>query len=366
MRLTFPRLGDAHLLAKPFFQELGIELVVPQANTQESLARGAAISPEEMCLPFKLMMGNLLDAGALGADTVLMPATMGPCRLGEYAELLKTLLDAQGLTFDWILLDSPQAVGFPEVLKRFAKMVGAGGKPFPFILRRGITLYGLNHRLESFLKRARALSGTERDDHKGRIKQLVSACRGSLESAESLSELDLVLRSFEHQLDVVSSDPAKRPLRILVTGEIFSNIEPFANHHLEELLMDLEVSFEMPVTIGWWLDRTIVNPLRLFTEERKENPYMPYEIGGYARDTVGAGWRSRGRGFDGVIQLLPAGCMPEIVAKSVFSRMSRDEDLKVLSVIFDEMGGEAGYITRVEAFVDLLERSRTAAAGFAG
>ena len=61
-----------------------------------------------------------------------------------------------------------------------------------------------------------------------------------------------------------------------------------------------------------------------------------------------------------MIQLFPVGCMPEIVSKAVFSRMMKERELSVLTVIYDEMGGEAGYITRIEAFTDMLIRRKKA------
>ena len=87
---------------------------------------------------------------------------------------------------------------------------------------------------------------------------------------------------------------------------------------------------------------------------------MPYAIGGYAKETVEEGVICSRKGYDGVIQVFPVGCMPEIVAKAVFSKMMKEKKLSVLTVIYDEMGGEAGYITRVEAFVDMLERRNKA------
>ncbi|MDD2373029.1 MAG: hypothetical protein PHF03_05570, partial [Syntrophomonadaceae bacterium] len=86
--------------------------------------------------------------------------------------------------------------------------------------------------------------------------------------------------------------------------------------------------------------------------------YMPHCIGGYAKETVREAIRYQKGGYDGIIHLLPVGCMPEIVAKSVFDGLGRDEGLPVLTILFDEMWGEAGYITRIEAFVDLLIRRR--------
>jgi predicted nucleotide-binding protein (sugar kinase/HSP70/actin superfamily) len=52
------------------------------------------------------------------------------------------------------------------------------------------------------------------------------------------------------------------------------------------------------------------------------------------------------------------GCMPEIVSKSILPTISKDLDFPVMSLVVDDMTGEAGYITRIEAFIDLLERRR--------
>lgn len=48
--------------------------------------------------------------------------------------------------------------------------------------------------------------------------------------------------------------------------------------------------------------------------------------------------------------------MPEITARSVLSRVSRDLALPILSLSLDEQTGKAGTITRLEAFVDFLAR----------
>lgn len=87
-------------------------------------------------------------------------------------------------------------------------------------------------------------------------------------------------------------------------------------------------------------------------------PYLETLVGGHGRETVGSTIYYANRGFDGVIQLLPLNCMPEIVAKSIISTVSKDLDFPIMTLVLDEMTGEAGLITRIEAFVDLLERRR--------
>ena len=50
--------------------------------------------------------------------------------------------------------------------------------------------------------------------------------------------------------------------------------------------------------------------------------------------------------------------MPEIVASSILPRVQNDYHIPIMTLIMDELTGYAGVQTRLEAFVDLLERSR--------
>jgi predicted nucleotide-binding protein (sugar kinase/HSP70/actin superfamily) len=361
MKVTFPHIGDAHLIGRIFFHEIGVETVTPPANSLRGLETGSGISPDEICIPFKLMIANLMEAHRMGADTVIMPATMGPCRLGEYGELLKSILDRRGYPFRWILLDSVNAIGKKELLRRLASVVSDSDKRMPEILGALYGTYRIVKKLELLEQRARILAGYE--VLKGSCKREVSACRKELEAAGGIKAALSIIHDHLGRLEKLPVDYAREPLYLLLTGEIFSMIEPFANHHIEEMLMDLGVSFEKRVTLGWWIDRTVVDPFQLKALFAPKNPYMPYEIGGYAKDTVAEGILCGRKGYDGVIQVFPAGCMPEIVAKAVFSRMMKERKLAILTVIYDEMGGEAGYITRVEAFIDMLGRRKKAAAG---
>lgn len=358
MKITFPHIGDAHLIGRIFFTEIGVEVVTPPANSMKGLEKGSEISPDEICIPFKLMIDNLMEAYRMGADTAVMPATMGPCRLGEYGELLKSILDKRGYPFHWILLDSTQAIGKKEMLKRLGYLVSDSGKRKTEILRALYGTYRILKTLELLDQRAHILAAYE--IQKGACKREVAACRKELARAGSVEDALHIVRKYLFFLENVQVDHSRRPLHILLTGEIFSMIEPFANHHMEELLMDMGVSFEKRVTLGWWIRNTILNPLQLRTLPIRKNRYLPYAIGGYAKETVEDGVLCSKKGYDGVIQVFPVGCMPEIVAKAVFSKMMKDHDLSILTVIYDEMGGEAGYITRIEAFIDMLERRKRA------
>ena len=358
MKITFPHMGDAHLYGRILFSELGIEIVTPPANTLNGLEKGSEMSPDEICIPFKLMLANLMEAHRLGADTVIMPATMGPCRLGEYAELLKSILDKRGYIFQWILLDAASAIGKKELLRRLRFIVSDSPKRMPEILQALRGTFKIIKNLELLEQRAHMMAGYETEQ--GACKKELSACRRELTEAGGIESALNILRRHLRNLENIPLDFNRQPLELLVAGEIFSMIEPFANHHIEDLLMDMGVSFQKKVTIGWWFNNLFSEMLHYKQIFGEKNDYMPYAIGGYAQATVEEGIQCIRNGFDGIIQIFPVGCMPEIVAKAVFSKMMREESLSILTVIYDEMGGEAGYITRIEAFVDMLERRRKA------
>lgn len=356
MKITFPHLGDAHLIGRIFFNEIGIEIITPPMNSLKGLEEGSANSPDEICLPFKFMVSNLMEAYRMGADTVIMPATMGPCRLGEYGELLKSVLDKKGFPLRWIIIDSSKAIGKKELLNRLAQTVQDSPMSKLQILNALRSTYKLINKLEELDNKAFRLCGYETKE--GDCKRIINQCRRKLSDANSINHGLNIIKHYDYFLDRVPVDRKKQPLNILLTGEIYSLIEPFASHRVAEMLMDMGVSFQKRITLGWWIKYTLLNPFELRPGAVRKNKYLPYHIGGYAKETVEEGLLCNEKNFDGVIQIFPVGCMPEIVAKAVLATISKELDIKVLNVIFDEMGGEAGYITRIEAFVDMLDRKK--------
>ena len=50
--------------------------------------------------------------------------------------------------------------------------------------------------------------------------------------------------------------------------------------------------------------------------------------------------------------------MPEIVTQNIFPKMRENCEIPILTLIMDEQTGKAGYITRLEAFTDLMRRRK--------
>lgn len=354
--ITFPHIGPVYLTAALLLKELGIPAAVPPVNSPETLERGKSVAPEEMCLPFKFMAGNLIQAYEKGARSVIMPATAGPCRLGEYGELLKRILDEAGYEMEWHLLDAPGVIGIRRWLARL-KEAGrertVRGPRILLICARAVRLMRQIDSLEAEIKRRAAYM-----KEPGRCVGLLRSLRKALSDQEHMAGAFSAVRDYKKRFRKMPQEPGRQPVKILVTGEIYTSIETAANQGLEEQLMLMGCEVRRPVTLSWWLRHTIREGIG--AGAKRGSRYLPYCVGGYARETIRDMERSR---EDGIIKIMPAGCMPEIVAKAASSAMEEEQGIKVLHLIFDEMRSTAGYETRIEAFVDMLERRKCVLSG---
>ena len=108
MKATFPHMGRMDIFIKGIAKALGMEAVVPPTSSKRALDLGVKYAPEFVCLPFKLMLGNLIEALEKGADTILLVSDRGPCRLGLYGLPLQIILKNLGYKFQWLALNNPR------------------------------------------------------------------------------------------------------------------------------------------------------------------------------------------------------------------------------------------------------------------
>ncbi|MGE5627747.1 MAG: 2-hydroxyglutaryl-CoA dehydratase [Solirubrobacterales bacterium] len=358
MIVTFPHLGSSYLAVKSILDSLEIPYIIPDLNCKTSMDTGLEASPEEICLPFKLMLGNLINAAEKGADTVIIPGSCGPCRFGEYCELLQDLLLRKGFNLDFIVIDNPSEIGKKEFISRFSKITKASNKSKLEKINAAFKGYKIIKLIENLDSKAKYLCGYE--INQGECLDIIRKCKVNALNSKSADEMIIILNKYNNMLKNIKMDKNKNPLKIAIIGEIYTIIEPYSNMNIEEKLMKHGVSVIRRITPGWWLKDTILSPLGLNSLKinRAAEKYIPYAVGGYSRECIGETVLASKDGCDGAIQIFPMGCMPEIVSKSVLPTVSRDLKIPVMSLIMDEISGEAGYNTRIEAFIDLLERRK--------
>jgi len=282
-------------------------------------------------------LGNYIQSIEQGADTVVITGSCGPCRFGEYCEMPMRLLKRLGYDVDFIVLDVPSDIGMNEFLKRIGKIAEKSSKSRIdkfMALRNALRVTNLIDEIEGM---AHETSGYEKN--KGECARLLKKCKKEIMECQNPKEMIDKLVYYRERLKNVERDEGKKPIKVAIIGEIYTIIEPFSNLYIEDKLMEYGVSSKRKLTPSWWVKNTLLSPTKLNSLDIKAV-------------------LAQREGFDGAIQIFPMGCMPEIVAKSILPSVSKDLNFPIMTLVVDEMTGEAGYLTRIEAFLDLLERRR--------
>ncbi len=353
MKLTYPHMGEAYIAAKAMFDDIGIESVIPAYTTKSTLQLGSKLSPESVCLPFKIMLGNYINSINEGADTIIITGSCGPCRFGYYGPIQQQILENEGYKdINFVILDPPKE-GKRKFLEELGKITGKQViKPIK-ALRRAYKICCEIDRLNETLYyvRPRALS-------KSKVKAIIHAFRNDIVKTHGSEEILAMIQDTIEKLKSVPIDTSYKPLKIGIIGEIYTIIEPFSNLEVEEKLGDMGIEVHRSMTVGDWARNTIIRPVtgrKPYAHEKKlSKPYLPALIGGHAQQCIAHAIKYANQDYDGLIQIYPMTCMPEIVSRSILPQIEKDYNIPILYLIVDEQTGEAGYVTRLEAFIDYL------------
>ncbi|MBC7217621.1 MAG: hypothetical protein H5U36_05605 [Candidatus Caldatribacterium sp.] len=357
MRATFPHLLHLDIALGILYPTLGIEIVPPPPITQKTIEIGVKLAPQNACFPLKVTLGNFIEAIEQGADTIFMVGGVGPCRFGYYGQIQRLIIEDLGYKVRFVLLDHPRygVRPFFEALKTMA----GGRLSLPKIVQAVRLSWSVLRFTEELEGKRRALR-CQVEDPKS-LDRVIDGALEALRRVKSLEELEILKEQTAEKLSSLPRNGRTDFLRVGIVGEVYIAQETRVNFNVERLLGDLGVYVHNSVSTVEY----ILHTLRPFTRSKEKleawklaQPYLKRFVGGEGIDSVGSAIRYAQEGFDGVVHLYPFTCMPEIVAKGILQAVSRDFDLPILHLAIDEHSGEAGLVTRVEAFVDVLERRK--------
>lgn len=354
MIVTFPHMGAMHITLRTLFTGLGLEVLPPPPITKKTMDLGAKYAPEMSCLPFKVTLGNFIEALEQGANTIITCGGVGPCRLGYYAEVQKNILKELGFEFEMIAIE-PDVI---EVLKILCRLTP--GKSWKAIYT-AFKLAGAKMTVLDSMEE-KICSIRPREKVTGMADLFWQQAISGIEVAQNIDRVKVVEEVFNEKINKVGLKLGYDPLRIGIVGEIYVMLEPFVNQDMVRLLgkMGVEVHKTMFLTdyvrVHLQRDRQYYNVYQQIVDMAK--PYMGHYVGGHAIKSIGCTVQMSKAGLDGIVHIFPFNCMPEVIAKNILPQVSKEVNMPVLSLAFDEHSGEAGVLTRLEAFIDLLQYSR--------
>jgi predicted CoA-substrate-specific enzyme activase len=312
--IIFPRMGLYSQLLKDAIdaQNLpGVKFVLPPPTTKRTIQIGSRLSEAEMCLPYKITLGNIIETiERYNPDYVGMFDSCGSCRLKIYHIGYQKLL---------------QREGYPQKVLSFT----------------------FKHPLRDIKKFSPSISPFKA------IKALLNVLKA--------------IRKYDEE-QFVPWD-GLRP-RIGVVGEIYTVLDERANMNLFKKLKELGAYVHNAIPLShfvlksiksFWM-KMLIGPCRgdldqrVFKESLKESyRYLPkYDIGGHGRESIAFTIYFAKKGYDLVLHIYPFPCMPEVTVAQFIDDVGKDYNIPVIHLMFDANFGEANLETRLEAIVSML------------
>ncbi|MEW6086851.1 MAG: CoA protein activase [bacterium] len=353
--VTFPHMGYIYIALKSIFASLGSRVIIAPRPNKNTLYLASKYAPELTCLPLKINLGNLIEALNLGANLIVTGGGEGPCRFGYYGEIQRRILGELGYNFELVSVNQTKILEVVKKIKYITKVKSTWDvmKSLYF----GWTKMKLIESSESNLRTLRLFETRE-----GECERIFFNLLRKIDNIKSLKETKDFKGYIDEEFSKAGIEKKNDYLKIAVVGEIFMVLEPFVNFNLEKRLSEMGIYVDRTVKITNWLkrvwsfDREARAEIKMIKELAK--PYLKKHIGGEGLYSIGQSILSKRQNFDGVIQIAPFTCMPEIVAYSIFPKIMQKEKIPVLSLFLDEHSSETGIMTRVEAFVDLIKRQK--------
>jgi predicted nucleotide-binding protein (sugar kinase/HSP70/actin superfamily) len=348
MKITFPHMGRLYIPLKTLFEELGIEVVLPPFNNDKTKNIGCKYSPEYACMPFKLILGNVLNSLAQGADTVIMLGGSGPCRFGYFGHLLNLISRDLGFKFDFICLE-PSSLA--KDIKNFKRSAGCS---YTSLLSSLVVGWEKLEAVDTLEKNCWSSLPRSRDREESmavfrRAVDSITACRHIPQIKSITSECLNTLNSL--------AEHSRRLPRAAIVGDIYTLNESYSNQNIEMLLVDRDIEPYRCIYTSDWIKNMLLPWKRKEYYRRAENlsrNYLEEGIGGFALDTVYHAIACANAGFDGIVHIFPITCMPEIVSCQVLRKVSGQKKIPIMSLTVDEHMEKTGLDTRIEAFAELL------------
>jgi predicted nucleotide-binding protein (sugar kinase/HSP70/actin superfamily) len=294
--MLFHHYGDRWL---EFLDEIGAETLVSEETSSATIAAGAGIADNETCLPVKVFSGHVMSLKDR-TDAILVP---------------RVLSEEAGTC------SCPKFLGLPDL----ARSLDPGLQPV--VAPRMDIGWSRWMWAREWYRAARDLGATR-----------ASASRAAARMLRRLEEL---------RAESAVADRGQRDISIGVAGHLYNVHDERASLGLLDRLRGMGVR---PVTVDE------VDPGDAFRQAAS----LPRRVfWGFEERLAGAvlHW-SRTRAVSGILFVTSFACGPgSIVGALLEDQLSSEGSVPLMTITLDEHAAEAGLVTRLEAFVDMLRHA---------
>lgn len=305
-----------------FFTALGIEIVLSDCTTKKTLSDGASKVVTETCLPVKVFVGHIINLIEKGVDKIFVPSyqSIAPkiyncSKIRGLPDLVRNIIKQNFMMIEPTLDKSEKKQGLFEFLKECARPFGITDEKFlKQAEKAGWKVYNNFHvMMKSGMHYSKALDYAI----KGQV---------CLEEKKVVSPVSIALIS--HAYNIYDER---------ISMKIFDKLEAMNVNVYTALQLSEEHLNDGVTSMGqsiYWANE----------------PEMTGCAGHYMKDSK----------INGIVTLTAFGCGPDSLMIERLTRKAKDYAMPILNLTVDEHTGEAGFITRLEAFVDMIFRKERA------
>lgn len=308
---------------KAFFESLGVEVVLSRPTNKSILDRGLALTVEDACLPIKLAFGHVIDlAGRV--DYIFVPRLVSVTS-GEYIcpkflgfpDIVRQVLPARQGIIDIDINLYANRRNLYSAFEKAGRLLDYNRAGINNAYRRGLAVLDSYRQLledgmfpeEAFFIPQKKGPGALREygalNHKtGGEKPVIAVLSHPYNIYDSFISMNILKRLKNSGADVVTAD------------------------QVPESVINRETA-SLPKRLFWTLGQRMIGAAFHFIKESR---------------------------VQGILHVTSFGCGPDSMIGELIDRQVRSSSsIPLLNLVLDEHSGEAGVVTRLEAFLDMIQ-----------
>ena len=302
-----------------FFKALGIEIILSDKTTTKIINLGTKYVVSETCLPIKVYVGHVVNLLDKGCDVIFIPSIQST---------------------DYKINNCSKIRGLPEIIRNVIN------RPFTMIEPTLDKTENINF-YDFWTETAKAFGITDKNQIKSAINSGWDVYNNFIEMTKSgVSYCEALENAINGKFEKKTVDLVK-PLSIAIMAHGYNLFDERISLNLIKKLekMDVKVYTSLSVTREESLKAI---------ENLGEIQYWANEL----ELTGTAAHYLLNNKVDGIIALSAFGCGPDSLMVDEISYHCKERNMPLIHLTIDEHTGEAGFITRIEAFVDMLMRKK--------
>ena len=294
-------------LWQKYLSNLGFQTIVSSPTSKQTIDWGVSLAVEGTCLPVKVYYGHVCELVEKGVDYLFIPQIISVSKR-EYI--------------------CPKFMGLPDMVKasisKQVKLLSPtiDGRKSERQITKTYIQFGLQFAPWHKVLRAYGEATKVQREYEERLKR---EC--SLEKDMARLTVGVLGHSYLLYDKTISMNLLERltaaKIRVVTPEQFKPNL---VNEHANRL----------PKRMFWTSGRKILGTLNYLLDRRNVEQ------------------------IDGVISLAAFGCGTDSLTSELVAQIARKQNLPYLLLNLDEHTGEAGLVTRIEAYLDMLERRKYA------